>query len=157
SSEESVGTPSRRVLWFCRIPATVPVTTPTIDPPIIHDDTSLIPTETAIISPITSTISPTAPTIHYTSLFSHTDSSNDDTPDTPPSPTHEIPPVKVAPPTGQILPAPFGVRRRQVTIVSPRQPIPYGRPYRYHPNGPLHMMTARNRDWAATYTSSFRE
>ncbi|GKD76919.1 hypothetical protein Tco_1339540 [Tanacetum coccineum] len=25
------------------------------------------------------------------------------------------------------------------------QPIPYGRPYRYHPNRPVHMMTARKR------------
>ncbi|GKC57574.1 hypothetical protein Tco_1085172 [Tanacetum coccineum] len=145
SSEESVGTPSGRVFWFGRIPTTVPVTTPTIDPPIIHDDTSLIPTETPTISPITSTIPATAPTTHYTSPFIYTDSSDDDTPDTPPSPTHEIPPFEVVPPTSQILPAPFGVRRRRVTIVSPGQPIPYSRPYRYHPNGPVHMMTARKR------------
>ncbi|GJS15292.1 putative reverse transcriptase domain-containing protein [Tanacetum coccineum] len=86
SSEESVGTPSGRVLWF-----------------------------------------------------------DDDAPDTPLSPTHDIPPVEVAPPTGQIRPAPFGVHRRRVTIVSPGQPIPYGRPYRYHPKWPVHMMTARKR------------
>nr|GEV21333.1 putative reverse transcriptase domain-containing protein [Tanacetum cinerariifolium] len=135
-----------------RIPTTVPVTTPTINPPVIHDDTSLILTETnhfvfltSTISPITSTIPLTAPNTYYTSPFIHTDSSNDDTPNTPPSPTHEILPVEVAPPTGQILPAPFGVRRRRVTIVSPEKPIPYGRPYRYHPNGPVHMMTARKR------------
>ncbi|GKB93548.1 hypothetical protein Tco_0979685, partial [Tanacetum coccineum] len=145
SSEDSVGTPSGRVLWFGRIPTTVPATTPTIDPPFIHDDTPLIPTETPTISPITSTIPPIAHPTHYTSLFIHTDSFDDDTPDTPPSPTHEIPPVEVAPPTGQILPAPFGVRRRRVTIVSPGQPIPYGRPYRYHPNGPVHMITARKK------------
>nr|GEY86069.1 putative reverse transcriptase domain-containing protein [Tanacetum cinerariifolium] len=30
-------------------------------------------------------------------------------------------------------------------ILSPGQPIPYGRPYRYHLNGPVHMMTARKR------------
>ncbi|GKB45725.1 hypothetical protein Tco_0896478 [Tanacetum coccineum] len=118
SSEESVGTPSGRVLWFGRIPTTVPVTTPTIDPTVIHDDTSLIPTETPTISPITSTIPPTTPTTHYTYPFIHTDSSNNDTPNTPPSPTHEIPPIK---------------------------PIPYGRPYRYHLNGLEHMMNARKR------------
>nr|GFB85083.1 hypothetical protein [Tanacetum cinerariifolium] len=28
-------------------------------------------------------------------------------------------------------------------ILSPGQPIPHGRPYRYHPNGPVHMRTAR--------------
>nr|GEV85857.1 hypothetical protein [Tanacetum cinerariifolium] len=99
SFKESVGTPSGRVLWFGRIPTTMPVTTPTIDPPVIHDDPLLIPTETPTISPITSTIPPTAPTTHYTSLFTHTNSSDNDTPDTPPPPTHEIPPVDVAPPT----------------------------------------------------------
>ncbi|GKD91859.1 hypothetical protein Tco_1371696 [Tanacetum coccineum] len=145
SSEESVGTPSGRVLWFGRIPTTVPATTPTIDPPVIHDDTSLIPTKTPTILPITSTIPPIAPATHYTSPFIHTDSSDDDTLNTPLSPTHEIPPVEVAPPTRQISHAPFGVRRRRVTIVSLGQPIPYGRPYRYHPNGPVHMMTARKR------------
>nr|GEV75397.1 hypothetical protein [Tanacetum cinerariifolium] len=43
------------------------------------------------------------------------------------------------------LPALFGVRRRRVTIVLPGWPIPYGRPYRHHPNGPVYMMTARKR------------
>ncbi|GKB04689.1 hypothetical protein Tco_0832884 [Tanacetum coccineum] len=128
-----------------RISTTVPTTTPTIDPPVIHDDTPLIPIETPTISPITSMIPPTAPTIHYTSPFIYTDSSNDDTPNTPPSPTHEIPLVEVAPPTSRILPTSPGVRRRRVTIVSPRHPIPHGRPYCYHPNGPIHMMTARKR------------
>ncbi|GJV75723.1 hypothetical protein Tco_1507307 [Tanacetum coccineum] len=30
-------------------------------------------------------------------------------------------------------------------ILSPGQPIPHGRPYRYHLNGPVHMMTAKKR------------
>nr|GEX64290.1 hypothetical protein [Tanacetum cinerariifolium] len=128
-----------------RIPTTVLVTTPTIDPPVIHDDTLLISAETPTISPIISTIPTTTPTTHYISPFIHTDSSDNDTPDTLPSPTHEIPPIEVVPPTSQILPAPFGVRRRRVTIVSPGQPILHGRPYRYHPNRPVHMMTARRR------------
>nr|GFB39567.1 hypothetical protein [Tanacetum cinerariifolium] len=101
-----------------RIPTTVSVTTPTIDPPIIHEDTSFLPTKTPTISPITSMIPPTAPTTHYAYPFTHTNSSDDDSPDTPPSPIHEIPPVK---------------------------PITYGRPYRYHLNGPVHMMTVRKR------------
>ncbi|GJU06360.1 putative reverse transcriptase domain-containing protein [Tanacetum coccineum] len=145
SSKESVGTPSGQVLWFGRIPTTVPATTPTIDPLVIHDDTSLTPVETPTISPITSTIPPTAPTTHYTSPFIYTDSSDDDTLNTPPSPTHEIPPVEVAPPSSQILPAPFGVRRRRVTILLPGQPILHGQSYCYHPNGPVHMMTVRKR------------
>ncbi|GJR76267.1 hypothetical protein Tco_0088632 [Tanacetum coccineum] len=32
---------------------------------------------------------------------------------------------------------------RRVMILAPGQPIPHGRPYRYHLNGPVHMMTAR--------------
>ncbi|GKC69267.1 hypothetical protein Tco_1115150 [Tanacetum coccineum] len=35
--------------------------------------------------------------------------------------------------------------RRRVMVLAPRQPIPHGRPYRYHFNGPVHMMTARKR------------
>nr|GEV74835.1 reverse transcriptase domain-containing protein [Tanacetum cinerariifolium] len=145
SFEESVKTPFGRVLLFGKIPTTLPVTTATIDPSVIHDDTSLIPTETPTISPITSTIPPTTHTTHYTSSFIYTDSSNDDTPDTPPSPTHEIPLIKVAPHTGQILPTPFGVCRRRVTIISLEQPIPYGRSYHYHSNGSVHMLTVRKR------------
>ncbi|GJY09658.1 hypothetical protein Tco_0377843 [Tanacetum coccineum] len=48
-------------------------------------------------------------------LSSDDDTTDSDKPDTPPSPTHA------------------------------GQPIPYGRPYRYHLNGPVHMMTARKR------------
>ncbi|GKC97338.1 hypothetical protein Tco_1167613, partial [Tanacetum coccineum] len=72
SSEESVGTPSGRVLWFSWIPTTMTATTPTIDPPVIHDDTLLIPSETPTILPITSMIPPTAPTTYYTYPFIHT-------------------------------------------------------------------------------------
>ncbi|GJX81252.1 hypothetical protein Tco_0329401 [Tanacetum coccineum] len=124
-------------------PYIVPATKPTIDPPVTYDDTPLIPAETPTISPITSTIPPTTPTTYYTSPFIQTDSSDDDTPDTLPLPTHEIPPIEVVPPASQILPASFSVHRRQVTLVSPGQDIPHDRPYRYHPNGPIHMMTAR--------------
>ncbi|GJV55665.1 hypothetical protein Tco_1456670 [Tanacetum coccineum] len=35
--------------------------------------------------------------------------------------------------------------RRRVMILSPGQPIPHGRPYRYHLNGSIHMMTTRKR------------
>ncbi|GJY23652.1 putative reverse transcriptase domain-containing protein [Tanacetum coccineum] len=49
-------------------------------------------------------------------LSSTDDTTDSDTPDTPPSPTH-----------------------------APGQPIPHGRPYRYHLNRPVHMMTTRKR------------
>ncbi|GKF57569.1 hypothetical protein Tco_0171106, partial [Tanacetum coccineum] len=49
-------------------------------------------------------------------LSSDDDTTDSDSPYTPPSPTH-----------------------------APGQPIPHGRPYRYHLNGLIHMMTARKR------------
>ncbi|GKD79466.1 hypothetical protein Tco_1342087 [Tanacetum coccineum] len=140
--------------------------------PTTYVDTILTPTEIPTISPIVSPspdytpaspdYSPASnmepdpsedsssnriPPLPATSPFlsSIDDSSDSDTPDTPPPFTHEIPPVEVALPTSQILPAPFGVRRRRLTIVSPGQPIPYGRSYRYHPNRPVHTMTVRKR------------
>ncbi|GKE29777.1 hypothetical protein Tco_1445161, partial [Tanacetum coccineum] len=78
SSEESVGTSTTRVILFGTIPTTIPPTTPTTDLPVIHDDTLLTPT----ISP---TIPHVAPIIQYTSPFIDTDSSDSDTPDSPPS------------------------------------------------------------------------
>ncbi|GKA68805.1 hypothetical protein Tco_0768722, partial [Tanacetum coccineum] len=101
--------------------ATILSTAPTIDSPIIHDDTLLIPTDTPTISPIVPTIPPVAPTIQYISPFICTDSSDCDTPDTPPS----LNPYEVtvaqrrsrvaarsspsSPPIRQILPAPYGL------------------------------------------------
>ncbi|GKE53691.1 hypothetical protein Tco_1488847, partial [Tanacetum coccineum] len=35
--------------------------------------------------------------------------------------------------------------RHRVMVLAPRQPIPHGRPYRYHLNGSVHMMIARKR------------
>ncbi|GJT29133.1 hypothetical protein Tco_0909408, partial [Tanacetum coccineum] len=78
SSEESMGTSTARVILFGTIPTTIPPTTLTIDLPVIHDDILLTPT----ISP---TIPPVVPTIQYTSPFIDTDSSDSDTPDSPPS------------------------------------------------------------------------
>ncbi|GJT68275.1 hypothetical protein Tco_1019755 [Tanacetum coccineum] len=172
SSKESTGTPFGQVLWFGRIPTTVPATTPTVTPPTTHIDTTLTPIEIPTISPIVppspnytpasldyspaSDMEPNLsedpssghilPLLATSPFLSSTDDSSDsDTPNTPPSPTHEILPAKVVPPAIQILPAPFGVCRKRVAILSPGQPIPYGQPYRYHPNGLVHMMTARKR------------
>ncbi|GJZ91770.1 hypothetical protein Tco_0663835 [Tanacetum coccineum] len=39
----------------------------------------------------------------------------------------------------------FGALRRRVMVLVPGQPIPHGRPYRYHLNRPVHMMTVRKR------------
>ncbi|GKD98974.1 hypothetical protein Tco_1382871, partial [Tanacetum coccineum] len=67
-----------------------------------------------------------------------------DIPDTPPSPTHGTPFTETTLST-QSTPVASGALRRRVMVFAPGQPIPYGRPYRYHLNGPVHMMTARKR------------
>nr|GEW77238.1 hypothetical protein [Tanacetum cinerariifolium] len=85
SSEESVRTSTARVILFSTIPTTIPPTTHTVDLPVIYDDTQLISIDTPTISPIVPTILLVTPTIQYTSPFICTDSSNSDTPDTPPS------------------------------------------------------------------------
>ncbi|GKE27529.1 hypothetical protein Tco_1442913 [Tanacetum coccineum] len=91
------------------IPTTISPTTPTIDLLVIHDDTLLTPT----ISPTIPTIPPVAPTIQYTSPFMDTNSSNCDTPDSPPS------------------------QDPYETVVAwwRSRPIPIGRPYRTQPDG----------------------
>nr|GEV98753.1 hypothetical protein [Tanacetum cinerariifolium] len=147
SSEESVWTSAGRVILFGSIPTTIPNTTPIVTPPTTHVDTTLTPT---MIHTVSSIVSPSLdytlasldyspasdtesdisedpspdhiPPLPATSPFlsSTDDSSNSDTPDTPLSPT-------------------------LVMILVLGQPIPYGRPYRYHPNRPIHMMTARKK------------
>ncbi|GKC23985.1 hypothetical protein Tco_1026135 [Tanacetum coccineum] len=130
---------------------------PTADLPVIHDDTLLIPTDTTTISPIVPTIPSIAPTIQYTSPFVCTDSSDSDTPDTPPSQDpYEVTVaqgrIRVAarssppsPSTRQILPAPLRLPRRPAILVLPWQLIPLGQLYRIHSNEVLKMLTAKKR------------
>ncbi|GKC47297.1 putative reverse transcriptase domain-containing protein, partial [Tanacetum coccineum] len=124
---------------FGTILTTIPNTIPSVIIPSTHIDTTLIPT-----------ISPTIPP------------SPDYTPASPnysPASDMESDPSK-DPSLGHILPLlatlPFlsstndssntsGALRRRVMILAPGQPLPHGRPYRYHLNGPVHMMTARKR------------
>nr|GFA10209.1 hypothetical protein [Tanacetum cinerariifolium] len=74
-------------------------------------------------------------------LSSDDDTTDGHTPDTPPSPTHGTPFTEITAST-QRLPV---IPRHRVMILAPRQPIPHGRPYHYHPNGSVHIMTARKR------------
>ncbi|GKA13800.1 hypothetical protein Tco_0693446 [Tanacetum coccineum] len=67
-----------------------------------------------------------------------------DIPNTPPSPTHGTPFTETTLST-QRSPTSSGALRRRVVVLAPGQPIPYGRPYHYHLNGSVHMMTARKR------------
>ncbi|GJX61623.1 hypothetical protein Tco_0294523 [Tanacetum coccineum] len=163
SSEESVGTPAGRVILFGSIPTHIPDTTPIVTPPATHLNTTLIPTEIPIVSPIIppspdytqashdfSPVSDTKtdpsedsssdhiPPLPATSPFlsSTDDSSDSDTPDTPPSPTHGTPFTDITLSTWS-SPATSGVLHRRVMILAPGQPIPHGRPYRYHLNRPI--------------------
>ncbi|GJT53067.1 putative reverse transcriptase domain-containing protein [Tanacetum coccineum] len=167
SSEDSVGTPARRVILFGTIPTTIPDTTLSMTSPTTHIDTTPIPIVSPNIPPspdytlaspdyspvshIESDLSedPSSdhvPPLRATSLFlsSTDDSSDSDIHDTPPSPTHDTPFTKTTLST-QRSPAASGALRRRVMILLLGQPIPYGRPYRYHLNGPIHMITARKR------------
>ncbi|GKD63722.1 hypothetical protein Tco_1305830 [Tanacetum coccineum] len=155
SSEEGVGTTAGRIILFGTIPTTIPDTTPTVTPPTTHVDTTLIPAEIPTISPIISPsldytpaspdYSPASdmeydpsedlssdriPPLPATSPFlsSTDDSSGNDIPDTPPSPTH-------------------GTPFTEITLSTQRSPAASGalQPYHYHPNRPVHMMTARKR------------
>ncbi|GKB11924.1 hypothetical protein Tco_0845847 [Tanacetum coccineum] len=157
SSEGSVGTPAGRVILFGTIPTTIPDTTPVIIPPTTQTDTTVIPTETPIIAP---TIPPSPdytpaspdyspasdsesdpsedpssdhiPPLPATSPFlsSDDDTTDSDSPDTPPSPTHGTPFTEI---TSSTQRSPV-IPRRRVMILAPGQPIPHGRPYRYHLN-----------------------
>ncbi|GKA25998.1 hypothetical protein Tco_0712107 [Tanacetum coccineum] len=139
SSEDSMGTPAGRVILFGTIPTTIPDTTPVITPPTTQTDTTVIPTEIPIIAPNIPPLPAISPF-----LSSADDTTDSDTPDTPPSPTHGTPFTETTLST-QRSPTTSGALRRRVMVLAPGQPIPHGRPYRYHLNGPVHMMTARKR------------
>nr|GFB36032.1 hypothetical protein [Tanacetum cinerariifolium] len=158
SSEDSMGTPAGRVILFDTIPTTIPDTTqitpPTIETPTVaptippspdYTPTSpdYSPASEAESDPSEDPSSGHIPPLPATSPFlsSDDDTTNSDTPDTPPSPTHDTPFTKITTSTQRSLVIPC----RRVMILSPRQPISHGRPYCYHPNGPVHMMTARKR------------
>ncbi|GJT70951.1 RNA-directed DNA polymerase, eukaryota, reverse transcriptase zinc-binding domain protein [Tanacetum coccineum] len=168
SDSSSMGTPVGRVILFGTIPITIPDTTLVIIPPTTQTDTTVIPTETPIIAP---TIPPSPyytpaspdyspasdsesdpskdplldhiPPLPATSPFlsSDDDTTNSDSPDTPLSPTHGTPFTEI---TSSTQRSPV-IPHRQVMILAPGQPISHGRPYRYHLNGLVHMMTARKR------------
>ncbi|GKA51291.1 hypothetical protein Tco_0744487 [Tanacetum coccineum] len=130
--KKSIRTSTGRVILFGTIPTTIPNTTPFVIPPSTHIDTALTPTlpEYTPASPNYSPASDTKfdpskdplsdhiPPLPTTSPFL---SSTDDSSDT------------------------SGALRRRFMVLVPGQPIPHGRPYRYHLNRPVHMMTTRKR------------
>nr|GFB16117.1 hypothetical protein [Tanacetum cinerariifolium] len=135
SSEDSMGTPAGRT----------PIIAPTILPspdytPASPDYSPASKTESDPSEDPSSGHIPPLPAVSP-SLSSDDDTTDSDTPDTPPSHTHDTPFTEITASTqrSHVIP------RRRVMILAPGQPIPHGRPYRYHSNGPVHMMTARKR------------
>nr|GEV00751.1 hypothetical protein [Tanacetum cinerariifolium] len=124
-----MGTLAGRVILFGTIPTTIPDTTPVIALPTTQTDTTVIPAETPIVAPtipLSPDYTPASPDYSPVSEV-ESDPSED------PSSGH-IPPLLTV--------LPF-LSSDDDTTDTPGQPIPHGRPYRYHPNGPVHIMTAR--------------
>nr|GEW36737.1 reverse transcriptase [Tanacetum cinerariifolium] len=140
SFEDSVGTPAGQVILFSTIPTTILDTTLVITPPTTQTDTTVIPTETPIITPTT----PPSPDYTPASLDYSPASKTKSNPSEDPSLDH-IPPL---PATSLFLSSVDNTTNSDTPpspTHAPGQPIPHGRPYRCHPNGPVHMMTAKKR------------
>ncbi|GJV66565.1 hypothetical protein Tco_1482074 [Tanacetum coccineum] len=143
SSEDSVGTPAGRVILF-----EIPIIAPTIPPspdytPASPDYSPASDMEFDLSEDPSSYHIPPLPAISPF-LSSADDTTDSDTPDTPPLPTHGTPFTETTLST-QRSPTTSGALRRRVMVLAPGQPIPHGRPYRYHLKGPVHMMTTRKR------------
>ncbi|GJZ59917.1 putative reverse transcriptase domain-containing protein, partial [Tanacetum coccineum] len=127
------------------IPTETPIIAPTIPPSPDYTPASpdYSPASDSESDPSEDPSSDHIPPLPATSPFlsSDDDSTDSDTPDTPSSPTHDTPFTEI---TASTQRSPI-IPRRRVMLLASGQPIPYGRPYRYHLNGPVHMMTARKR------------
>nr|GEU45503.1 hypothetical protein [Tanacetum cinerariifolium] len=148
SSEDSVGTPAGRVILFGTIRTTIPDTTPVIARPTTQTDTIVIPIETPMIAPtippspdytpVSPDYSPASetesdlsedpssghiPPLPVVSLFlsSDDDTTDSDTPDTLPSPTHGTLFTEITTST-QRSPV---IPRRRVMILALGQLIPH--------------------------------
>ncbi|GJR12538.1 hypothetical protein Tco_0795190 [Tanacetum coccineum] len=127
------------------IPTETPIIAPTIPPSPDYTPASpdYSPASDSESDPSEDPSSDHIPPLPATSPFlsSDDDPTDSDTPDTPSSPTHDTPFTEI---TASTQRSPI-IPRRRVMLLASGQPIPYGRPYRYHLNGPVHMMTARKR------------
>nr|GEW73846.1 hypothetical protein [Tanacetum cinerariifolium] len=140
SSVDSMGTPAGRVILFGTILTTIPDTTPMITPPTAdtpiitptippspdHTSSSLddLPASEAEFDPSEDPTLGHIPPLPATSPFlsSDDDTTDSDTLDTPPSPTHDTPFTKI---TASTQKSPV-IPHRQVMILSHGQPILHG-------------------------------
>ncbi|GJU67063.1 putative reverse transcriptase domain-containing protein [Tanacetum coccineum] len=164
TSEESVGSHAPRVILFGVIPAIIPVIP---EVPIVPADPIVTPEVGAVLvvspagvldlvdySPSSDSDPsedslPPAPDLPFVSPFLCSDDSEADSEFEPAeqrpilsshdtlAPLSEFPLAPVV--------APPEIRRCSATLVRPGEAIPFGRPYRTHPNGPRKLLTARKR------------
>nr|GEY43978.1 uncharacterized mitochondrial protein AtMg00810-like [Tanacetum cinerariifolium] len=127
------------------IPTETPIIVPTIPPspdytPASPDYSPAFETESDPSEDLSSDHIPSLPAVSPF-LSSDDDTTDSDTPDTPRSPTYGILFTEITASTQRspVIPC------RRVMILAHGQPIPYGRSYRYHFNGPVHMMTTRKK------------
>ncbi|GJV70473.1 hypothetical protein Tco_1490468 [Tanacetum coccineum] len=127
SSEDSVETPAGRVILFA------PTIPPSLDyTPASPDYSPASDSESDPSEDPSSDHIPHNQLTYHLYISSDDDTTYNDTPDTPPSPTHGTPFTEI---TASTQRSPI-IPRRRVMILSPRHPIP---------NGPIHMMTVRKR------------
>ncbi|GJR17921.1 hypothetical protein Tco_0966448 [Tanacetum coccineum] len=155
SSEESVGSHVQRVILFCAIPAIIPVI------PDVPAEVPIVPAD-PLVAPGVGAVFVTSPTgvlelVDYSS--SDSDPSEDSLPLAPElllvSPflcsddseaDSESKPAKQRPERHDSLivhdflvahvVAPPEIHRQPAILIQPGEAIPFGRPYRTHPNGP---------------------
>ncbi|GJT22638.1 putative reverse transcriptase domain-containing protein [Tanacetum coccineum] len=168
SSEESVGSHVPRVILFGVIPAIIPVIPEvSTEVPIVLVDPLVVPevgafsvtspTEVLDLVDYSSSDSdpsedslPPTPKLPLVSPFLCSDDSEADSEVTsrPSSPSRSSSHDTFAPssefPIAPVV-APPGIRRRPAILIRPGEAIPFGRPYRTHPNGPRKLLTARKR------------
>ncbi|GKC46696.1 hypothetical protein Tco_1064418, partial [Tanacetum coccineum] len=132
TSEESVGSHAPQVILFDAMPAII----------LVIPEVPVVPAD-PIITPEVGTVSVISPfrvlDLVYYSPSSDSDLSEDSLPLAPDLPL--VSPFCVLMTQRQTFPlapivAPPEIRRCSMTIVPPGEAIPFGRPYRTHPNGP---------------------
>ncbi|GKB32053.1 hypothetical protein Tco_0871454 [Tanacetum coccineum] len=164
TSEESVGSHAPRVILFGAIPAIIhvipevpvvpadPIVTPevgavsVVSPSGVLDLVDYSPSSDS--DPSEDSLPP-APDLPLVSPFlcsddTEADGESEPAEQRPVSSSHDtLAPLSEFPLAPVV--APPGIRRRSTTLIRPGEAIPFGRPYRTHPNGPRKLLTARKR------------
>ncbi|GKA21787.1 hypothetical protein Tco_0707749, partial [Tanacetum coccineum] len=145
SSEERVGSHVLRVILFGAIPAIIPVIPEVLaEVPIVPADL-IVTLEVGAVSVIS--LTGVLDLVDYSS--SDSDPLEDSLPSAPDLPLSGSSSSDTLTPSFEFLVAhmviPPGIRRQPAILIRPREAIPFGRPYRTHPNGPHRLMTARKR------------